>query len=89
MNKQRWMAILGTAMVVVLAACGSGGSDSAASDEAAFNDADVMFAQMMIPHHEQREVASDIALDPTVGAGEKVRELATEIKGCWTQKLLR
>jgi len=81
MNKQRWMTILGTAMVVVLAACGSGGSDSAASDEAAFNDADVMFAQMMIPHHEQAIEMSDIALDPTVGAGEKVRELATEIKG--------
>lgn len=81
MNKQRWMAMLGTAMVVVLAACGSGGSDSATSDEAAFNDADVMFAQMMIPHHEQAIEMSDIALDPTVGAGEKVRELATEIKG--------
>lgn len=81
MNKQRWMAILGTAMVVVLAACGSGGSDSATTDEAAFNDADVMFAQMMIPHHEQAIEMSDIALDPTVGAGEQVRELATEIKG--------
>jgi uncharacterized protein (DUF305 family) len=45
-----------------------------------FNDADVMFAQMMIPHHEQAIEMSDIALDPTIGAGEKVLELATQIK---------
>ena len=30
-----------------------------------FNDDDVMFAQMMIPHHEQAIEMSDIALDPT------------------------
>ncbi len=40
-----------------------------------------MFAQMMIPHHEQAIEMSDIALDPTIGAGETVRNLATQIKG--------
>jgi len=47
---------------------------------AGFNDADVMFAQMMIPHHEQAIEMSDIALDPTVGASDAVKNLATRIK---------
>jgi uncharacterized protein (DUF305 family) len=50
-------------------------------DTAAFNDEDVHFAQMMIPHHEQAIEMSDIALDPTVGASDVVRNLATQIKG--------
>jgi uncharacterized protein (DUF305 family) len=45
-----------------------------------FNDDDVMFAQMMIPHHEQAIEIADIALDPTIEASDAVRELATEIK---------
>lgn len=45
-----------------------------------FNDADVMFAQMMIPHHEQAIEMSDIALDPTVGASDVVKSLAARIK---------
>ena len=48
---------------------------------AAFNDADVEFAQGMIPHHEQAIEMADIALDPTVGASDLVKELATRIKG--------
>ena len=83
MNKKRCVAILGAALIAVLPACGSSSSqeaDAVVADEAAFNDADVMFAQMMIPHHEQAIEMSDIALDPTVGAGERVRELATQIK---------
>jgi uncharacterized protein (DUF305 family) len=85
MNKKRCVAILGAALIAVLPACGSSGSNGSQDtdvvvDEAAFNDADVMFAQMMIPHHEQAIEMSDIALDPTVGAGEQVRALATQIK---------
>jgi uncharacterized protein (DUF305 family) len=45
-----------------------------------FNDDDVMFAQMMIPHHEQAIEMSDIALDPAVGASDTVRALAERIK---------
>ena len=48
---------------------------------ASFNDADVTFAQGMIPHHEQAIEMADIALDPKVGASEQVRDLATRIKG--------
>ncbi len=75
---------------MLLTACGSS-SESAdtASDTTVvssepsieFNVDDVMFAQMMIPHHEQAIEMSDIAIDPTVQAGEKVIELATQIKG--------
>lgn len=58
--------------MAIVASCS--GSDGAA-------DADVMFAQMMIPHHEQAIELADIALDPTVEAGDEVRALATRIKG--------
>ena len=88
MNKKRSVAILSAVLMSVLAACGSNSSqdaepvvaEDATSADAMFNDADVMFAQMMIPHHEQAIEMSDIALDPTIGAGEKVLELATQIK---------
>jgi uncharacterized protein (DUF305 family) len=88
MNKKRSVAILSAVLMSVLAACGSNSSqdaepvvaEDATSADAMFNDADVIFAQMMIPHHEQAIEMSDIALDPTIGAGEKVLELATQIK---------
>ncbi len=82
------------ALAIALSACG-GSSDStsdtnpkttdsasAGATEAAgeFNDADVMFAQMMIPHHEQAIEMADIALDPAVGASEAIKDLATRIK---------
>lgn len=81
-------AVAGCAVAVALAVSGCGSSDSSSTsvDSAAeassdFNDDDVMFAQMMIPHHEQAIEMSDIALDPAVGASEIVRDLATRIKG--------
>lgn len=71
--------------VVLLAACGSDHGDHAAasvevSPDAAFNAADVMFAQGMIPHHQQAIEMADMALDPAVGAGPEVLDLATRIK---------
>ena len=67
-----------------LAACGGGASTTpssdAASSSAKFNDADVEFLQMMVPHHEQALVLSDIALDPTRGASQAIVDLATQIK---------
>ena len=77
--------IIGLVAALVLASCGESSSsepeDVSSVVTASFNDADVMFAQMMIPHHEQAIEMSDIALDPTIGAGETVRNLATQIKG--------
>jgi len=57
---------------LALVACGSSSSSS---------DADVMFAQMMIPHHEQAIELSDLALNPATGASEAIKQLATQIKG--------
>jgi uncharacterized protein (DUF305 family) len=70
---------------MTLGACSSSdsstdGSNTSSVANQSFNDDDVMFAQMMIPHHEQAIEMADIALDPTIGASDAVRELATEIK---------
>lgn len=82
--------------VLILAACG-GTDHGGAHDEAmgagsmmdggsmvdggAMMDADVMFAQLMIPHHEQAVVMSDLALDPARGASPAVVALAERIRG--------
>jgi uncharacterized protein (DUF305 family) len=77
--------LLGLTSIALLTACTSSSDTSTGTDvvEAVtdFNEDDVMFAQMMIPHHEQAIEMSDIALDPTVGASEVVKSLATRIKG--------
>jgi uncharacterized protein (DUF305 family) len=63
----------------------TGSDDAGASDTgdgvAEFSEADVFFAQHMIPHHEQAIEMSEIALDPAIGASDSVRALATEIEG--------
>ena len=85
--KSTRIILSGFTVIALLAGCG--GSSMADMDDMAvdtvesaadFNDADVMFAQMMIPHHEQVIEMSDIALDPTVGASDVVKSLATRIK---------
>lgn len=43
------------------------------------NDADVTFAQQMVPHHEQAVTMSDLALEPDRGASAEVRALAEQI----------
>lgn len=77
--------LIGVVAAFALASCGGSSNsepaDSSAAVSVEFNDDDVMFAQMMIPHHEQAIEMSDIALDPTVMAGDEVKALATEIKG--------
>jgi uncharacterized protein (DUF305 family) len=87
-------AVAGVAVAAtfVLAACGSstnGGhgsmpgmvgssATSAAASTAEFNEADVTFAQMMIPHHRQ---AVDMAtLADTRAADPQVKQLAAQIK---------
>ena len=46
-----------------------------------FNDADVVFAQGMIPHHEQAVEMAGIALAPAAAASPEIVELATAIQG--------
>lgn len=90
--KSKLIAGMCLASLTVTVACGSSDTSSSATPETAvdesgdspaveFNDDDVMFAQMMIPHHEQAIEMSDIALDPAVGASDAVRALAEQIKG--------
>ncbi len=65
------------ASTLLLAACG--GSDSEGSGSSAeFNDADVAFAQGMIPHHEQAVEMADLALENA--DSDEVTSLAEEIK---------
>ena len=60
---------------------GSMDTDDSTPESADFNDADVIFAQMMIPHHQQAIAMSDIALDPNSQASAAIIALATQIKG--------
>ncbi|UKA73375.1 MULTISPECIES: DUF305 domain-containing protein [Micrococcaceae] len=54
-------------------------STAAPSASATFNDADTMFAQMMIPHHAQAVEMSDVMLKKE-GIPAAVTDLATKIK---------
>ncbi len=66
-NNRKYLAIAGVlAASLTLAACapteaGAGG-DSSSSSTGGFNDQDVMFARMMLPHHQQAVDMSDMIL---------------------------
>ena len=75
---------------LLLTACG-GGSDAdssesvapesiAAATDSSFNDADVAFAQGMIPHHAQAVDMASLALQPESGASAEIQALATAIQ---------
>lgn len=74
-----------TALTLILSACGETSSDdasgagptSASEVDGAFNEADVTFAQGMIPHHRQAVEMSELAADRT--DTPEVLELAEEI----------
>ncbi|MEU2616089.1 DUF305 domain-containing protein [Micromonospora sp. NPDC007271] len=86
-------ALAGVALsaLLVTTAC-SGGDDTAGMEHGnsspstsassaantTFNDADVMFAQMMIPHHQQAVEMADLA--PTRASDPELTELAAKIK---------
>ncbi|MDQ3305061.1 MAG: DUF305 domain-containing protein [Actinomycetota bacterium] len=81
------MKRLSTVLVAVVAlfsaACGSDDTGGAidqgdATAEASFNDADVAFAQGMIPHHQQAIEMSDMAAEKAESA--EVKGLAAKIK---------
>lgn len=91
--KNRIVPVAAFAVAALLAACGGDDGSSTTTApattvaaattspaSAAFNDADVEFAQGMIGHHEQAVEMAEVALDPPVGAGDAVKDLATRIK---------
>ena len=75
MSLMKLRKVLFAVAVIAIAGCGS-----AKESNSLFNDADVMFAQMMIPHHEQAIVLAEIAENPTSGASPEVTSLAAQIK---------
>lgn len=92
MNRTRKLVAGLTALTVVTAAsaCDNSATKDAASDSAAsqtstaaaasaHNHADMMFAHMMIPHHQQAVQMSDIILAKQ-GIDPRVVQLATRIK---------
>ncbi|MBM7780819.1 DUF305 domain-containing protein [Arthrobacter tumbae] len=86
MKRYLSLSALGIAAVVVLAGCGTAESGESAAGSSGsemageHNDADVMFAQMMIPHHEQAVEMSDVVLAKE-GLSPDITELATQVKG--------
>ena len=80
---KRLLLLLALATLAITAACGSDDnptveSGGGGSEAAEHNDADVAFAQMMIPHHEQAVEMAEMALDNS--ESDAVRDLATRIK---------
>ena len=69
----RKLVIAAMSLVVFLAACGS-------SEASKFNDADVVFVQGMIAHHDQAILMSDMALADSANASTSVTDLAQRIK---------
>jgi uncharacterized protein (DUF305 family) len=88
----RRVLLSGVAMVTTLAlAAGCGGDDmggmnhggsgspsAAATSSGTFNDADVQFAQMMIPHHQQAVEMATLA--ETRASDPEIKQLATQVK---------
>jgi uncharacterized protein (DUF305 family) len=64
-----------TAFLLTLAGCGNGEGDSEAADH---NQADVTFAQQMIPHHQQAIEMAGLA--ETRAASQEVKDLAADIE---------
>ncbi|TJY71395.1 DUF305 domain-containing protein [Arthrobacter sp. CAU 1506] len=93
MKRQLTVSAAALATVLALAGCATGESGtqspeqtsaatsatSAAEVSAEHNDADTMFAQMMIPHHQQAVQMSEIMLSKE-DLDPKITDLATKIK---------
>jgi uncharacterized protein (DUF305 family) len=77
---RRWAATTALSITVILSGCsdGSAGSAGSSGDSPTFNEADVKFAQTMIPHHEQSIEMTDMILGKT-GVSSEVTQLAQAI----------
>ncbi|WP_153503888.1 DUF305 domain-containing protein [Cumulibacter manganitolerans] len=66
------------ALIALLATAACGSADSSASRSGDHNQQDVMFAVMMIPHHQQAVEMAEMVEDR--GAGTELAQLAKNIK---------
>jgi uncharacterized protein (DUF305 family) len=87
MNRTRTLIISTTAVIaaLTLTGCADTAADtssgtSASSEASVFNDQDVMFAQMMLPHHEQAVAMSDTLITKGDAVDTEVLALAETIK---------
>ena len=90
MSTRPFALVASSAMVVLLAACGaphasspaSAGSSATSSPSVGsvsnVSDADISFAQLMIPHHQQAVEMADLALSRQTSP--EVKQLAEQIK---------
>lgn len=79
------LAATGLALTALLTACGSGTTSTTTTPPAAGSTAnavgdtaDVSFAQLMIPHHQQAVAMADLALK--YGSSAEVKKLAAQIE---------
>ena len=92
-RRTRLTVIAAAALGMLLAGCGGSHDMSdmgmaTPSSTTGASPADAMFAQMMIPHHEQAVEMSTLA--ETRASSPEIKELAAEIKGaCPTPRAMR
>lgn len=77
---KRFLGVLALALVaaLALAACGNDAGSGSSSSSSEFNNADVTFAQSMIPHHEQAVEMAKMAASHASTA--EVKDLAAKIE---------
>lgn len=76
--RRRLLVAIGLGLAVLGAGCGNGDEPTLEQASAAHNEADIAFAQGMIPHHHQAIEMSDMALSQS--ARPEVKDLASRIK---------
>lgn len=90
------VALTGAALALLLAACGgsshstAGAGAPAATAAAAAGEgsaADIAFAQLMVPHHQQAVEMADLALGKETS--DEVRQLATQIKAAQDPEIMQ
>ena len=89
-----FFAAVSLAAALTLSSCAGAGPTAESSNSAettvpaVFNDADVLFAQMMLPHHEQAVKMSDDLLTKD-GIDQGVLDLAGEVKAPQTPEIVQ
>ena len=79
---------IATAIVAVLVVAGAAlFVANGNTNRSTHNSTDVMFAQMMIPRHQQAIDMADMALNPSRHASEELRNLASEMKTTQTMEV--